>query len=144
MRKLDAIVIHYTATQPGRVVSLAEIDGWHRARGWAGIGYHFLISLDGVIERGRPVGKIGAHVGGHNTGTIGIAYVGGLVAPNVGADTRTPAQFRALRFLVASLRTTFGPLDVVGHRDLAATQCPGFDVRGETWPRGLSDLAKDI
>ena len=29
------------------------------------------------IQEGRPINKIGAHVGGHNRDSIGIGYVGG-------------------------------------------------------------------
>ena len=137
MRRIDEIVIHYTATPAGRDVTAAEIDGWHRARGWAGIGYHFVVRLDGTIERGRSVGAAGAHARGHNATTIGVCYVGG----GTGQDTRTPAQRRALRLLVGGLRDVFGPLGVAGHRDLGATLCPGFDVRAETWPLSLGEAA---
>lgn len=130
MRKITRIVVHYTATPAGRDVTAAEVDRWHRERGYAGIGYHYLVRLDGTVERGRPVGTVGAHVGGHNTGSVGICYVGG----GTGQDTRTPEQKKALRALVRALRTVFGPLEIVGHRDLAATLCPGFDVRAEDWP----------
>lgn len=141
MRDLHTIVIHYTATKPDQLISVDTIRQWHKARGFDDIGYHFVIDQVGRIERGRPIGKTGAHVANHNTGTVGVCYVGGLVGPDKGADTRTPAQKRALRLLVASLRSTFGAhLKVVGHRDLAATQCPGFDVQSERWPRGLDDL----
>ena len=58
--KTDLIVLHHSASAD---VSAAEIHGWHRAKGWAGIGYHFVIRKNGSIERGRPQEMIGAHAG---------------------------------------------------------------------------------
>ena len=53
-------------------------DGYVKGNGWSDIGYHYLIKLDGTVQEGRPINKIGAHVGGHNRDSIGIAYVGGM------------------------------------------------------------------
>ena len=77
-RKIWGIIIHCTASKEGQEMTVAQIDKIHRKNGWAGIGYHFLIHLDGRIEDGRDINKTGAHTGGYNTGTIGICYVGGL------------------------------------------------------------------
>ena len=128
MRKIDTIVIHYSATPIGRAVTAAEIDRWHRERGWARIGYHFVVRLDGTIEHGRAIGDIGAHVSGHNRHSIGICYVGG----GTGQDTRTLDQRLSITALVNALRLVLPePIRVVGHRDLAATLCPGYDVQKE-------------
>ena len=53
MRKIDEIIIHCTATVEGKDYHVADVDKWHKARGWKGIGYHYLITLDGTIEKGR-------------------------------------------------------------------------------------------
>lgn len=128
MRKIDTIVIHYSATPPDRDITAADIDRWHRERGWAGIGYHFVIRLDGTIERGRPIGDVGAHVKGHNARSIGICYIGG----GTGQDTRTLSQRLSIEALVRALRLVLPePIKVVGHRDLGATLCPGYDVQHE-------------
>jgi len=75
--KTDLIVLHHSASAD---VSAAEIHGWHRAKGWAGIGYHFVIRKNGSIERGRPQEMIGAHAGaGVNVHSIGICLCGNFM-----------------------------------------------------------------
>ncbi|EAU40180.1 N-acetylmuramoyl-L-alanine amidase [Fulvimarina pelagi HTCC2506] len=132
MRPIDEIIVHCTATPEGRAVSVKEIDAWHRARGWSGIGYHRVIHLDGRVETGRAMEKIGAHVAGRNSRTAGIVYVGGVAADGVTAkDTRTKAQTEAL---VEELRRTSaltGALRISGHRDHAAKACPSYDATAE-------------
>ena len=49
MRTVDKIIIHCTATPEGRPVTIADVDKWHKERGFAGIGYHYLIGLNGEI-----------------------------------------------------------------------------------------------
>ena len=51
----DTIIIHCSATRAGQDFTAADIDRWHRARGFRSIGYHFVIRLDGTIEPGRDV-----------------------------------------------------------------------------------------
>lgn len=127
-RTIRRIVIHYTATSPGWMANhsinekWAEIDRWHKARGWSGFGYHYLIDTDGKLLHGRPLEKIGAHAQGHNADSIGICYVG---------DTRpTEAQFTRLARLIDDLQSRFSLPDsaIIGHRDVGNTKCPGFDV----------------
>ena len=62
MREIDKIIVHCTATQEGKPISVSTIDKWHKKRGWSGIGYHYVVQLDGTINRGRPIEKQGAHV----------------------------------------------------------------------------------
>jgi N-acetylmuramoyl-L-alanine amidase len=82
---------------------------------------------------------MGSHVGGQNSGKLGCVYVGGLrraTGPNVGFDTRTDAQKRAMVELTLAMLNQFPTIQrVVGHMDLAATQCPGFDVKA--WWGGI-------
>ena len=132
MRKITKIVQHYSATYPDQDIGRAEIDHWHRRRGFNGIGYHYVIRRDGTVERGRSESQVGAHVAGHNADSIGICLVGGLeraTGPNVGIDNRTTAQIRAQVELTRELLARYPGAEVIGHRDLAATQCPGYDAR---------------
>lgn len=132
MRQINEIIIHCTATPAGHDISAAQVDSWHRARGWNGIGYHYLIRLDGTIETGRPLESPGAHCRGHNRNSVGIAYAGGTLADGVTpADTRTPAQRRAMHTLVGTLLRRFSGAGVYGHRDFAAKACPCFDATAE-------------
>ena len=72
MREIDKIIVHCSATKEGVDVSASTIDSWHKERGWRGIGYHYVIALDGKIEYGRNVNETGAHVRNHNRRSIGI------------------------------------------------------------------------
>lgn len=131
MAKITHIVVHYSATYGDQNLTVKDIDRMHRDRGWKMVGYHFVIRRDGMIENGRPENTIGAHVGGQNTGKIGICWLGGLnraTGPDKGVDNRTAAQTDALIWLIRDLLKRYPDAKVVGHRDLANTQCPGFDV----------------
>lgn len=131
MRKINFIIVHCTATPAGREVSVAEIDRWHRQRGFNGIGYHYFIGLDGTVHSGRPEGLAGAHCRGRNATSIGVAYVGGTLADGTPADTRTPQQKAALRRFIAELKRRYPGAEVRGHRDFAAKACPCFDATAE-------------
>lgn len=129
MRKIDLIVIHCSATRPSMDVGAAEIKQWHKARGFRTIGYHYVVRLDGTIERGRSEYQMGAHCAGYNAFSLGVCYVGGLNQQGEPADTRTPAQRRSLQRLMNELKKKYPLARVVGHRDLNKHKaCPCFDV----------------
>lgn len=128
MRPIDTIILHCSATNDDLDIDAKMIDNWHRKRGWSGIGYHFVIRLDGTLEFGRKIGDIGAHVAGHNSGSIGICYVGGL-RDDKPCDTMTSPQEMTFIRLVNSLRFVLGPLALHGHNEFANKACPSFDVR---------------
>lgn len=127
MRKIDTIIIHCSATKCGADFSAADIDRWHRQRGFRKIGYHYVIRLDGTVEAGRPVEEVGAHCKGRNAHSIGICYIGGLDGQGCPADTRTDAQIRAMRELVVRLRSVYPVGEVIGHRD-TSPDCNGNGV----------------
>lgn len=131
MRSINELIWHCTATPEGREVSVKEIDTWHRARGWSGIGYHKVVHLNGSVENGRPISAIGAHVEGHNTGTIGFVYVGGTTKDGTAKDTRTTDQKSAMLALTKNAISEFKLRKVTGHREYAAKACPCFDAYAE-------------
>ncbi len=133
MRKIDEIIIHCSATPAGRAVTVDDIRRWHMSgRGWRDIGYHYVIHLDGSVHAGRPLSRVGAHCLGHNRGSIGVCYVGGLSANgSTPCDTRTPAQRIALIDLVTRLKHRFPGCTVHGHREFAPKACPCFDAYNE-------------
>ncbi|MCM1319792.1 MAG: N-acetylmuramoyl-L-alanine amidase [Muribaculaceae bacterium] len=130
MRHIDKIIIHCSATESGRDFYAKDIDVWHRARGFNSIGYHYVITLAGSVETGRDERLQGAHCLGQNGRSIGICYIGGL-KNGVPADTRTPAQKKALKELVAMMRARYPGATVHGHREFANKACPCFDVGSE-------------
>ena len=131
MRDIKEIIIHCTATPEGRDVTVKEIDAWHKQRGWQGVGYHYVIYLDGSIHTGRDINKIGAHCSGHNKNSIGICYVGGVDKNMKPKDTRTPEQKEALIHLLKELKTIYPNAVIFGHRDFANKACPCFDAKTE-------------
>lgn len=131
MRYIDKIIVHCSATPEGRDVSAATIDDWHKQRGWSGIGYHYVVSLDGTIEYGRDINKTGAHVKGHNKGSIGLCYVGGVDSDMNPKDTRTEQQKESLLLLIKTLKKMHPGAEVYGHRDFSTKACPSFDAKTE-------------
>lgn len=130
MRDIDTIFVHYTATPPTMDVSMATIRQWHKRRGFNREGYHFLVRRNLTVEEGRPLSMVGAHVRGHNSNSIGIAWEGGVEPgdPNTGLANFAPGQEQLLIETIRKLQKQFPHAKVLGHRDVAATQCPGFDV----------------
>lgn len=137
MRYLDTILVHCSATAEGKNFTEADIDRWHRARGFNQIGYNYVVLLDGTVRTGRPLDIPGAHCPQRsmNRRSIGICYIGGYAKDGkTPKDTRTPEQKKALRDLIAKLKKEFpGIKQVIGHRDVpgVAKACPCFDARAE-------------
>ena len=131
MRKIDTVVIHCSATPPTMDIGRKEIDEWHRARGWNGIGYHYVIRRNGEIENGREIGTVGAHVAGHNAHSVGICLVGGVDANNDPENNFEEIQFDSLLELLGMLKDEIpNEFDVVGHYELDPHKaCPSFNVQ---------------
>lgn len=129
-RRIDLIVIHCSATRATQCYTVDDCRRDHRARGFADIGYHYYITRDGVVHRGRPLYQVGAHATGYNRNSIGICYEGGLNARDRPEDTRTPEQKLTLRRLLERLKEDYPEARIVGHRDLPGVKkaCPCFEV----------------
>jgi N-acetyl-anhydromuramyl-L-alanine amidase AmpD len=113
------IIIHHSDSETG---DAKTFHGWHLAKGWAGIGYHFVIKTDGTIQRGRPEDTIGAHSGPNGNGdSIGVCLVGDFTN-----HKPTEAQMVSLVWLIKDyLNSKYGELKILGHKDVMATACPG-------------------
>lgn len=134
MRPVTEIIIHCTGTEPSDNTTVESVRKYHKERnGWKDIGYHYLIYTDGSIHVGRPIDQVGAHCKDHNTGSIGICYVGGKNTKGELVDTRNLAQVAAIRSLVKSLKVVFPTIKKVsGHYMYDKTKkCPCFDVINE-------------
>jgi N-acetylmuramoyl-L-alanine amidase len=129
MRKIDKIIVHCTATKEGKEFDVEDIRRWHKARGWNDIGYHYLILLDGTIQKGRKDSVVGAHCKGHNSRSIGVCYVGGVDENNKPKDTRTHEQKLKLKILVEELLEEHQGATVHGHNEFSSKACPSFDVQ---------------
>jgi uncharacterized protein with LGFP repeats len=152
----QVMTVHHTATRNNDADPAATVRAIYRYhavdRGWGDIGYHYLVDESGRVYEGRWSGTDGdpahdasgnmvtaAHVGGFNSGNLGIALLGTL-------RTRPPtaAARAALEGVLADLagRHSLDPLSrtlyvnpitgdtrdvdtISGHRDWESTECPG-------------------
>ena len=118
--KTTAIVLHHAAGTG----SVMQIHQEHLNKGWAGIGYNFYVRLDGSIYKGRGWEYIGAHAGassGYNGKSIGICFEGDYTQL-----TKMPVvQYNAGVALIKEALNKYGSLEIVGHKDVYATACPG-------------------
>ena len=132
MREINKIIIHCTATREGQDISVDTIRKWHvEDNGWSDIGYHFFIDINGNLHEGRDITRKGAHTLGENDDSIGIAYAGGVSDDLAWKDTRNKEQKETLLFLLTYLKTLFPKVEIYGHRDFSAKECPSFDAREE-------------
>jgi len=130
-RDIDLIILHCSDTYSNMDISVKDVDNWHKKRGWSGVGYHFFIKLDGTIETGRDIDKIGAHCKGYNKNSIGICYAGGKGDNGKPEDTRTDAQKRSISALIINLQASNPSAEVKGHNELSSKACPSFDVQND-------------
>lgn len=135
MRPIGAITIHhdamsvFTATDASSTEARIElIRTSHRNRGWADIGYHYVIDRSGRIYEGRPIRWQGAHVQNRNEGNIGILCLG-----NFEAQAPSDAQLKALSAHIIRLRQMHrvDTRRVLTHREWpgAKTLCPGVNLQ---------------
>jgi N-acetylmuramoyl-L-alanine amidase len=123
------IVIHCSATPPDMDIGVEEIRKWHKARGWRDVGYHDVIRRDGVIEEGRQVNEIGAHVKGYNKQSVGVCLVGGVDDDNSPERNFTEKQYKSLKRILRFYMALFPDAIIVGHNDLDKHKaCPSFKV----------------
>lgn len=132
--RTDFIVIHCAATKASWDGGAADIDGWHRKQGWDGIGYHFVIRRDGRVEVGEDLKKVGAHVQGYNSASVGVCMVGGLSADGKsGENNFTDAQWASLKSLVTTLKHTYPEARVLGHRDMSPDKNGDGVIKRDEW-----------
>lgn len=131
-RQINKIIVHCSATPEGRDVGVDEIRRWHvEDRNWSDIGYHWIITLNGTLEEGRPEYRNGAHAKGFNKNSIGVCYVGGVDENLDPKDTRTEGQKETLRCILEDLKDRYPQAQIIGHRDVSSKACPSFDAREE-------------
>ena len=120
LESIKYFVIHHTASQNS---TLESIHRWHQeGRGWYGIGYHYVITRDGDIFKGREDNQQGVHAGTFaNQESIGIALVGDFEN-----NHPTSEQLDSLSWLFKDhLFPKHGELVISGHNDHMNTACPG-------------------
>jgi hypothetical protein len=139
----DYIAIHASATKPSMDIGGKEIRAWHLAKGWKDIGYNLVIRRSGIVDLGRDLDEVGAHVAGFNHNSFGICLVGGLNELTGKAENNfTEIQFITMKIWIRALRTIWPLVKIQGHRDFSPDRnkdgiitkdewlkdCPCFDV----------------
>lgn len=128
LAQVKRLIVHHSASP--RETTLEQIDGWHREKGFEGVGYHWIIEAEGAVRQGRSPTLQGAHAKGANGDSWGVCVTGNNTMPG---QQWSPVQVDALRKFVDSVRMLVPGIRVYGHRDvpggLTRTECPGLDVR---------------
>ena len=127
---VEYIIVHCLQTPAGKEIDVNTVDEWHRQRGFLCCGYHRIYQPDGSVQVGRPLSVKGAHAKNYNSKSIGVAYAGGGVTSEV-TDTRTTQQKVTMVYDLMLLKKTFPNATIIGHRDVSAKSCPGFDAEEE-------------
>jgi hypothetical protein len=117
----NMLIVHHLEAE-GSNWTVEQIHNMHKnENGWAGIGYHYYIRLDGSIYKGRPDSAIGAHCQGCNTNTLGISFEG-----NYDNRAEMPIeQYNSWCELKAYLCNKYGDMPVFGHKEKGSSECPG-------------------
>lgn len=119
-RTINKIIVHHSASAPSTTV--ADIDRWHKDRGWRGIGYHFVVLEDGEVAKGRDINKQGAHTLNHNKDSIGICVTGNFENYHC-PKHRFDALIDHINKLIADYSLDWSK--VFYHKEFANTACCG-------------------
>ncbi len=130
---LRRAIVHHTvstnAYSPGQVPSLLRsIQAYHQdARGWDDIGYNFVIDRFGTLWQGRAgdmrTAVIGAHASNNNWGSVGVAFLGDATGSVTSAALTSYGRLIGWKLFLGGVRPS--STNVVGHRDVGQTACPG-------------------
>lgn len=125
MPNIKRIVIHCADTPDDKNFDAEDIHTWHLERGWDGIGYHYVIGRNGIIQAGRPEYWQGSHVRGFNGNSLGICLIG--------IEDMEEIQFSQLGILIEQLRLRYPRAEVMAHCELDPNKpdCPGEETM--TW-----------
>lgn len=136
--KPNMLIVHHLEAE-GINWTVEAIHNMHKnENGWAGIGYHYYIRLDGSVYKGRPDNAIGAHCQGCNTNTLGVSFEG-----NYDSRAEMPIeQFNAWCELKAYLCSQYGNMPVYGHREKGSSECPGKNFPLDNVKNATTNISK--
>lgn len=127
-----------TAAKMMEVVTRWHTDPKPEGRGWSAVAYAAIIAYNGTFALGRDQDRDGnvleetaAAARGWNGNAIHLALAGGRHSHEHDAfsDHYTPEQDRTLRAMIAEIEAIAGrKMKVMGHNEVAAKACPGFQV----------------
>lgn len=97
--------------------------GKEACKGWKYIGYHFYITKDGTIHKGRPLEVRPSAQKGYNSGTIAICVAG--------EKEFTDDSLLALVDLCEEIHKSYEKITFHGHKEVDRNRtCPNFDYGG--------------
>ncbi len=123
---IKRLTVHHAGDQVG-VTGPAQFRGWQdwhmSGQGWPDIAYHVLIGVDGKVYEGRNPAYRGDT--GTSYDTTGHFLV--VLEGNFEIEHPSAAQLDSLVKVLAWAAVHYGvsPATIAGHRDYAATSCPG-------------------
>ena len=133
-RYIDKLVVHHSVTQQFQngQEAIDLIDHEHNPKlhdeinsfGYY-IAYHNIIDASGKIWRTRHWDDIGHHAGNWevNTESISVCLLG-----NFEFDKPTDEQMSSLKQVINEAELLYDGIEVVPHRDVRATLCPGENL----------------
>lgn len=130
MRKIKHIVLHCTASPQTATVESIQ-NYWRKHLGWRSPGYHRILKPNGEVVTLAPDEAICNGVGGHNSNSLHVSYIGGVDKNGKPVDNRTEAQKLAMESVIRVWLAKYPGAEVLGHRDFAGVKkaCPSFDSR---------------
>jgi hypothetical protein len=144
---IDAFMIHCAAV-PGdwhryktNAEIVADIHRMHTdpvsrgGRGWSDTGYHSICTPDGERFDARPEDRYGAGAVGYNRGVYHhlMIEVGTITSTKRAEDYFTPQTLAATKDHIESIAQRTQLRRLMGHREVAAKLCPGFEVIDREW-----------
>lgn len=132
------LVIHHSVTDHDATPD--DIALYHKARGFKGIGYHFIITSDGKVWYVGDVGTARANVANMNEQVIGICMVGDFTK-HLPSDEQITSAHLLCKFFIDQPQWPNANNwdDVVAHKQLDSTACPGTSwdktQEGDMWWR---------
>ena len=125
------LVVHCSDTNDEHNLTSIDIHKMHIGFGWDGIGYHKVITRDGLIENGRPEYWTGAHVYGKNEESLGVCLIG--------KKNFTDVQYDSLYQVLIEWKSKYRKAKILGHCESTSTKktCPNFNVQVWCKKRGL-------
>lgn len=127
---IEEITVHHTAvmleTNADAPARARQHQAYHQSLGWPDLAYHFLVDANGHVYEGRPLDAAGDTATNYEpAGHLLICCEGDFDRQRIGT-----AQYGALVAMLAWGSTQYGVATaaIKGHRDLAATSCPGDDL----------------
>ena len=127
------IVIHSSNTNPKQNFDVKDIDIQHRKDGYFSCAFHKVITRSGEVQDGRDIQIAGAHIDSSvklsNKNSIGICLIGGQTIEGSSDCNFTFKQYTALVDLLKELKKDYNEATIVGHRDVADSLSPHFDVK---------------